>query len=244
MRLTELDADPAAPFPPAALALAEPDGLLAWGGDLSPTRLLNAYRHGCFPWFSEGQPILWWSPDPRLVLTTDGILAHRSLRRWLRRCGWMLTADGRFGDVIRACGSIRRRDQHGTWIVESMIAAYERLHRLGHAHSVEVLDDEDRLIGGIYGVGIGRMFFGESMFSAADNGSKVALLGLCRHLADHGGPLVDCQMDTPHLRSLGAYTLPRQQFLAISAALCAQSGPAGSWTDAFGRRPAASLLPP
>lgn len=244
MRLTELDADPAAPFPPAALALAEPDGLLAWGGDLSPTRLLNAYRHGCFPWFSEGQPILWWSPDPRLVLATDGLLVHRSLRRWLRRCGWTLTADGRFGEVIRACAAIPRRDQHGTWIVESMIAAYEHLHRLGHAHSLEVLDGEDRLVGGIYGVGIGRMFFGESMFSAVDEGSKVALLGLCRHLADRDGPLVDCQMDTPHLRSLGAHTLPRKQFLAVSAALCAQPGPVGSWADTFGRRLAASLLAP
>lgn len=237
----ELDDSADAPFPPVERALREPDGLLAWGGDLSPLRLLNAYRHGCFPWYSEGQPLLWWSPDPRMVLRSDGFHVSRSLRRFLRRSDWTLHADGRFAEVIGHCAHTPRHGQDGTWILPPMIAAYTRLHELGHAHCVEVHDADARLVGGIYGVAVGRMFFGESMFSLADNGSKVALLGLCRFLQRQDMPMLDCQMHTDHLHSLGAFTVPRAQFIAASRELCGLAGLAGSWRDAFGAMPAASL---
>lgn len=238
----ELDDRADAPFPAVERALREPDGLLAWGGDLSPTRLLNAYRHGCFPWYSQGQPVLWWSPDPRMVLHSDAFHLSRSLRRFLRRCGWTLRADTRFAEVIGYCAGIPRRDQDGTWILPPMMAAYTRLHELGHAHCVEVDDAEGRLVGGIYGVSVGRMFFGESMFSLADNGSKVALLGLCRFMQAHAMPMLDCQMHTDHLHSLGALSVPRAQFITTSRALCALPGVEGSWRSAFGVPAAANLL--
>jgi leucyl/phenylalanyl-tRNA--protein transferase len=241
MHLPELGPAPDAPFPPVESALREPDGLLAWGGDLSPVRLVNAYRHGCFPWFDRGQPPLWWSPDPRLVLRPERFHVSRSFARFLRRCDWRLTADSRFEDVIATCARIRRTGQGGTWILPSMIDAYVRLHRLGHAHSVEVIDAGDRLVGGIYGVAIGAMMFGESMFSAAENGSKIALLGLCRYMQARGWPLLDCQMDTPHLRTLGAELVPRDGFIAESRRLCGQPQPQGSWTQAFGTRHASAL---
>src|SRR5690606_29028750 len=167
--------DPDAPFPPAALALREPDGLLAVGGDLSPRRLLNAYRGGIFPWYSDGQPILWWSPDPRLVFRTDAVRLSSRFRRSLRRCDWRVRADTDFAAVIAACADSPRLGQSGTWITASMRAAYLRLHQLGHAHSIEVWDRQGRLAGGLYGVAVGRMFFGENMFSAYSGGSKVAL---------------------------------------------------------------------
>lgn len=234
MQLTELDDDPAAPFPALEKALREPDGLLAWGGDLSVTRLLGAYRHGCFPWFSEGQPLLWWAPDPRMVLDTDAFHVSRSLRRFLRRSDWTLRADSRFDEVIAQCANTPRRDQNGTWILPAMIAAYRQLQAEGHAHSIEVLDRDDRLVGGIYGVCVGRMFFGESMFSLADNASKVALLGLCRFLQRNDMPMLDCQMHTAHLERLGARPVPRERFIRDSRALCGRVGPVGSWQDAFG----------
>jgi leucyl/phenylalanyl-tRNA--protein transferase len=239
--LTELPADPHAGFPAIEAAPPQLDGLVAWGGDLSPTRLVNAYRHGCFPWYDRNQPILWWSPDPRMVLAPARFHRSASLIRWLRRCDWRLSADRRFEEVIRRCAGIRRSGQRGTWILPEMIQAYDTLHRLGIAHSIEVHDRDDRLLGGIYGVAVGRMFFGESMFSAESNGSKVALLGLCRWLAAAGWPLIDCQMDTAHLRSLGAELMPRTQFLAASRALAAQPQPPGSWRPAFGEVPAARL---
>lgn len=242
MRLTELGAAPDAPFPPVSSALREPDGLLAIGGDLSPQRLVNAYAHGCFPWFDRGQPILWWSPDPRLVLQPAAFHVSHSFARFLRRCDWTISADRCFGDVIEACARIRRTGQRGTWILPSMIDAYVRLHELGYGHSVEVRDGGERLVGGIYGVAIGAMMFGESMFSAADNGSKVALLALCRFMAEQGWPLLDCQMDTPHLRSLGAETLPRGDFLARSRALCGRASAPQKWTSAFTTRKASALL--
>ncbi|MFB9068864.1 leucyl/phenylalanyl-tRNA--protein transferase [Pseudofulvimonas gallinarii] len=241
MHLTELDDDPASPFPPVERALREPDGLLAWGGDLSVPRLLNAYRHGCFPWFSEGQPLLWWAPDPRMVLPSDGFHVSRSLRRFLRRSDWTLRADCRFDAVISHCADTPRRGQDGTWILPSMATAYRRMHARGHAHSVEVYDRDDCLVGGIYGIAIGRMFFGESMFSLSDNGSKVALLGLCRFLHRNAMPMLDCQMHTAHLESLGARTLPRERFIRESRALCALPGPPGSWQDGFGHVTAAGL---
>lgn len=243
MRLTELGSDPDAPFPPLEQALREPDGLLAWGGDLHPARLLKAYRHGCFPWYEQGQPILWWSPDPRLVLPTDRFHVSRRFARDLRTSDWLVSADTRFEAVIRACARIARTGQHGTWIVPAMIEAYSTLHAQGHAHSVEVSDAGGSLIGGIYGIAIGRMFFGESMFSAVTNASKVALLALCRFLERHACPWIDCQVETDHLRSLGAVIMPRASFAGTSRRLCDQPGPTGSWCTTFGRVATSELVP-
>src|SRR3954468_22759304 len=180
IRIPILRAGPLEPFPPVESALTDPDGLLAAGGDLSPARLLAAYRLGIFPWYSRGQPILWWSPDPRTVFDTAKMHVPRRLARFLRQCGWALTADTAFETVVRACAAPRAK-QRGTWLDPEMRTAYQRLHALGHAHSVEAWDGA-ALAGGIYGVAIGRMFFGESMFSATENGSKVALLALARVL--------------------------------------------------------------
>lgn len=235
-----LSPDPEAPFPSAHLALREPDGLLAIGGDLSPPRLLNAYRDGIFPWFSEGQPPLWWSPDPRLVFATDGVRLSSRLRRTLRTSTWQLRADTAFGAVMAACADSPRPGQQGTWITPAMHAAYLELHRLGHAHSIEVLD-EGRLVGGIYGIALGRMFFGESMFSAVAGGSKVALAGLARRLREWGFPLIDAQVENPHLLSLGATRLPREAFLAQSGELARQPETPGNWTLRFGLMSASEL---
>jgi leucyl/phenylalanyl-tRNA--protein transferase len=242
--LIELPADPGAAFPPIEAAPPQLDGLVAWGGDLSSTRLVNAYRHGCFPWYDRGQPILWWSPDPRMVLRPERFHCSRSLRRWLGRCRWHLQADRRFAAVIRLCAGTRRVGQRGTWILPEMIQAYETLHCQGIAHSIEVCDDDGTLVGGVYGVAVGRMFFGESMFSSADNGSKVALLGLCQWLAAKGWPLLDCQMDTAHLRSLGAELMPRADFLARSRSLASEPQPPDRWCAGFGRVPATALATP
>ncbi len=240
LRLPQLGADPASPFPPAGTALREPDGLLAMGGDLSPQRLLNAYAHGVFPWFSDGQPILWWSPDPRTVFRTDGVHLSARLRRELRRSEWRIVADRDFGAVIAACASAPRPGQDGTWITRDMQAAYCGLHRLGHAHSIEVRDG-GRLVGGLYGVAIGRMFFGESMFSAESGGSKVALAALALRLREWGWPLIDAQVGNPHLDTLGAEAWPRPSFLAAVAEACAQPGRPGSWAGTFGTLPAPAL---
>jgi len=237
---TLLPPEPDAPFPPVGQALRQPDGLLAVGGDLTPTRLLNAYRHGIFPWYSQGQPILWWSPDPRTMFATDGVRLGSKFRRGLRRCDWTVRADTAFDRVIRACAEIPRPGQRGTWITRDMRAAYERMHELGHAHSFEVFDGE-RLVGGIYGVAIGRMFFGESMFSAASGGSKVALAALATHLHGWGFPLIDAQVENDHLLRLGAGLWPRERFLAAVAELTAQDGIVGPWTDRVGCWPAARL---
>ena len=241
MRLPRLGADPASPFPPLAAALREPDGLLAAGGDLSPVRLLNAYSRGIFPWFSPGEPILWWSPDPRVVFDTGQFRLARRFRRGLRGSTWTLSADTRFDEVMRACAQIPRSGQEGgTWIGGEMLRAYGELHRLGHAHSIEVLDDE-RLIGGLYGVAVGRMFFGESMFSAESGGSKLALAALAGRLAAWGWPLLDAQVSNPHLLSLGARTLSRAEFAARVAELSALPGRIGPWTQAFAGLRAAQL---
>ncbi len=230
-----------APFPPPALALRDPDGLLAAGGDLSPARLLNAYARGIFPWFSEGQPILWWSPDPRTVFRTDAVhLSHR-FRRALRRSDWVVRADQAFAEVMHACASTPRPGQDGTWITADMLEAYLALHRLGHAHSVEVRDRDGRLVGGLYGVAIGRMFFGESMFSARSGGSKVALAALARRLRDWGWPLIDAQVGNPHLTRMGAESWPRARFLETAAALAAASEAPGPWGQRFGALPASAL---
>ena len=240
LRLPVLDADPGAPFPPAEQALREPDGLLAMGGDLSPVRLLNAYAHGIFPWFSQGQPILWWSPDPRTLFRSDGVHLSTRMRRQFRRSDWRIVADRDFDAVVSACAHAPRPGQDGTWITPAMQSAYAELHRLGHAHSIEVRENE-RLVGGLYGVAIGRMFFGESMFSARNGGSKMALAALALRLHEWGWPLIDAQVDNPHLRSLGAQSWPRRQFLEQVRALVDQPGREGSWSGAFGVQPAAAL---
>ncbi len=236
----QLDPRPDAPFPPAQTALREPDGLLAVGGDLSPVRLLNAYAGGIFPWFSEGQPPLWWSPDPRMVFRTDGVHLSSRFRRSLRHSNWTLHADSCFGKVIRACAASPRPGQDGTWISGDMVLAYEALHALGHAHSVEVFDG-DTLVGGIYGVAIGRMFFGESMFSAVSGGSKVALAGLARCLRGWGWPLLDAQVENDHLLRMGAEHWPREQFLALVRRQVREEGLVGSWSQRFGVIPARQI---
>jgi len=241
IRLPFLDPLHPQAFPPVDAALDEPDGLLAAGGDLSAERLLAAYRRGIFPWFSEGEPILWWSPAQRTVFDTARIHVARRLARWLRACDWSIHADTAFPEVMRACATTRRRG-HGTWITDDMLAAYARLHELGHAHSVEVRDAEGRLAGGIYGVALGRMFCGESMFSASTNGSKVALLALCRALETWGSPLLDAQVASDHLFTLGAREMPRREFCAQVAALAAQPGRVGPWTRDFPVAAAADLV--
>ncbi len=208
--LSERDSPDA--FPPVERALREPDGLLAAGGDLSPTRLLAAYRRGIFPWYSPGQPILWWCPDPRAVLIPQELRTTRSLSKSIRNKGMQTRIDTDFEAVIEACGSEEIRPG-GTWLSPEMRAAYLRLHQLGHAHSVETWVG-DRLVGGLYGVAIGSVFFGESMFSRERDASKVALRRLCDHLVDRGFHMIDCQMATAHLMSLGARLLPRADFIA------------------------------
>jgi leucyl/phenylalanyl-tRNA--protein transferase len=221
--------EPGAPlvFPPVTRALREPNGLLAVGGDLAPQRLLAAYRQGIFPWFGDDEPVLWWSPDPRCAFATDAVHVSRSLRRQLLRSEWTLTFDRAFDAVIEACAA-PRGDRHGTWIVPSMSDAYRTLHALGHAHSVEVWDGE-RLVGGLYGVGIGRMFCGESMFSRAIGGSKAALVGLCAVLREAGCPWLDAQVGNPHLYALGAIDLPRATFVDELARLAALPDLAAGW---------------
>jgi len=215
-------------FPPVQSALEYPDGLLAAGGDLSPERLLAAYRRGIFPWYSGDQPILWWSPSSRTVYDTANMHVPRRLSRWLRHSDWSIRADSAFADVMRACAEPRRHEG-GTWITQEMLDAYVRLHAMGHAHSVEAWDG-DCLVGGIYGVSMGRMFFGESMFSRETNGSKVALLALCRLLANASFPLLDAQVASDHLFTLGAREMPRAAFCREVAALVRMNdGPTGSW---------------
>lgn len=241
LHLPLLPTDPESAFPDPRSALRAPDGLLAMGGDLSPPRLLAAYRSGIFPWFSAGQPILWWSPDPRTVFRTNGVRLSSRFRRELRRCDWNVTADTAFDRVIGACADTSRPGQAGTWITASMREAYIHLHRLGHAHSVEVFEG-CKLVGGIYGVAVGRMFFGESMFSAVSGGSKVAISALALRLHDWGWPLIDAQVGNPHLASLGAESWTRERFLESIEALVDQpSGLPLRWTDAFGAIPASRV---
>ena len=207
-------------FPPLELALTEPNGLLCAGGDLSPQRILSAYSRGIFPWYAKGEPILWWSPDPRMVLHPSEFKISRSLRKTLRHGAYEVRLDSDFPAVIRACAKSRRRGQHGTWITAEMRSAYCTLHELGFAHSVETWV-ENTLVGGLYGIAIGKMFYGESMFSHATDASKIALAHLARFLDRNGFGLIDCQMNTPHLASLGAREVPRQEFIARLQALTA-----------------------
>lgn len=227
IRLPLLDVDAWDRFPDPSSALTEPNGLLAFGGDLSPRRLMAAYSQGIFPWFSEGEPILWWSPDPRCVFRTADLNANRSLRRTLAKKRWTFTADRAFHQVMKACAEPRSSDS-GTWIGQKMIQAYGQLHEQGHAHSVEVWDGA-RLMGGIYGVTVGRMFCGESMFSRESNASKSALMVLAGLLRARGFPLIDAQVANDHTLSLGAREIPRTEFLTQLADLGSFSEKPGSW---------------
>lgn len=202
---------PGAPFPDTRHALDDPNGLLAIGSDLRPATLLRAYRAGIFPWFSDDQPILWWSPSPRLILAPGDFHYSTSLRKLLRRDRFRFSIDQAFTKVVQACALVPRDGQAGTWITDDMRVAYAQLHRLGHAHSIEVWH-ADELVGGLYGIHIGRMFFGESMFSLSANASKAALALLCLLQPAHGIDLIDCQMETSHLMSLGAHSVPRARF--------------------------------
>lgn len=218
-RLCWLDPDDSPEqFPNVEEALSEPDGLLAAGGDLSERRLLAAYRRGIFPWFDDGQPILWWSPDPRCIIRPAELHISRRLRQQLRNSTAELRFNSAFGAVIRACAA-ERVAQQGTWITDDMIAAYERLHAGGWAHSIEIWHDGE-LAGGMYGLYIGRVFFGESMFSAVPNASKIALLGLTKQTSAAELELIDCQLVSQHLLTLGASTVPRHEFTQILARAC------------------------
>lgn len=221
--LQSLDALVPFAFPDPACALAEPNGLLAFGGDLSPQRLVAAYSRGIFPWYSEGDPLLWWSPDPRCMFATDALHVSRSLRRFLRQCSWQCSMDRAFERVMHECAA-PRAGQQGTWITRDMLTAYTNLHLLGHAHSLEVWEGDD-LVGGIYGVAVGRMFCAESMFSRRTNASKVALLALARLLRERGMPWIDAQVPNPHLLSMGARMLPRAIFLAELGRLAGEPAP-------------------
>ena len=212
--------DPPEAFPGIDSALAAPNGLLAAGGDLSADRLLYAYQHCIFPWFDSGQPILWWSPDPRCVMIPQEFHVARRLRRSLQKSALVLTFNRAFGDVIAACGRRRQHVLPGTWITPRMVDAYTELHRLGWAHSVEAWLD-DRLVGGVYGLAIGEVYFGESMFSHETDASKIALLALCRRIGQCGFRLLDCQVASPHLQSLGARLMRRNQFAAVIEKACA-----------------------
>ena len=229
--LTQLK--PGDPFPPLSQAWpahSPAPGLVAVGGALDVPSLLAAYAATIFPWFSEGEPILWWSPDPRMVLPPGELKISRSLAKTLRNASYEVRLDTAFAEVIEACAQRPRPGQAGTWIGAEMRDAYKELHRRGHAHSVETWID-GRLAGGLYGVAIGRAFFGESMFSLARDASKIALAHLCAYIVRRGFGIIDCQMETSHLASLGARPIPRRDFIARLDALCAQGDAPGHWAE-------------
>lgn len=230
-RIVWLDpGDPPNAFPGIDDALVEPEGLLAAGGDLSSERLIEAYRRGIFPWFDEGQPILWWSPDPRCVLRPGEFHASRSLRRAIRKSSFEIRFNTAFPEVIRACAEPRPA-QAGTWITRDMMLAYERLHAEGWAHSVEVWDNAE-LAGGVYGIAIGKMFFGESMFSRRTNASKFGMLALAHIMSNNDFALLDCQVVSAHLSTLGARMIPRSEFAAVLATACEPPTAFENWPDA------------
>jgi leucyl/phenylalanyl-tRNA--protein transferase len=219
--------DPRDPFPPVSAALGDPNGLLAAGGELSAVRLVDAYRHGIFPWFSPGQPVLWWSPDPRMVLMPHELKVSRSLRKALRNRDYEVRADTRFRAVMQACAE-PRPEQDGTWISAEMITAYCALHAQGLAHSIETWINGE-LAGGLYGVALGRMFYGESMFTHAADASKIALVHLVRQIERWHFGMIDCQMHTRHLASLGAREIPRANFMRKLQELVDYPGVRGRW---------------
>ncbi|GAA5784763.1 leucyl/phenylalanyl-tRNA--protein transferase [Chitiniphilus shinanonensis] len=214
-------------FPPLASAMAEPNGLLAAGGALTPDWLLAAYRRGIFPWYMPGEPILWWSPHPRTVLPPQALHVPRSLAKVLRNKPYAVTFDRAFDQVMAGCAA-PRGTEHGTWITDEMREAYGDLHRLGHAHSAECWID-GRLVGGLYGVALGRMFYGESMFARAPDASKIAFVHLVRWLAEQGFGLIDCQMRTDHLARFGASEIARDDFVATLGILTSRPDLPGPW---------------
>lgn len=225
--LPRLGDDPRSPFPPTATALDTPNGLLAWGGGLEPERLLAAYRRGIFPWYSDGQPLLWWSPAPRCVIRPQHVYVSRRTRRRFNSGRFELTLDRAFTDVVSGCAS-SRRDDEGTWITEELAGAFAALHRRGCAHSLEAWHNGE-LVGGIYGLALGRAFFGESMFARRTDASKIALVALCRLLARHGFELLDCQVENPHLLRMGAESWPRERFETVLARLVDEPVDAAFW---------------
>jgi len=224
MRLVQLSRD-SLNFPPPEMALREPNGLLAMGGDLSPARLMNAYQRGIFPWFSPGDPILWWSPDPRAVLLPETFHLSRSMARFHRRSPYRVTMNHAFSHVVDGCAEDR---QEGTWITFEVKRAWLRLYELGHAHSIEVWRD-NCLVGGMYGLALGQIFCGESMFSRQENASKTALWVFTQHFIAHQGKLIDCQVLNPHTASLGAQEIPREAYLHHVETLAGQQALAGCW---------------
>jgi len=220
--------EPGEPFPPVERALRNPNGLLAAGGDLSAGRLLDAYRHGVFPWYSGSEPLLWWSPDPRMVLYCDELKVSRSLAKSARNKGYEVRIDTCFSKILDSCSG-PRKGESGTWLGRDMKAAYLALHHAGYAHSFETWLGDD-LVGGLYGVAIGRMFYGESMFSRETDASKVALVNLVDFLRERKFPLLDCQMHTPLLASLGAREIPRRSFLRALATLVNYAESPGKWS--------------
>lgn len=217
-------------FPPLNDAQSEPNGLLAIGGDLSEARLLAAYRQGIFPWFEDSQPILWWSPSPRCVLYPTRVHISRSLKKDIKRSTWAVRADTAFDEVLTACAA-PTPGREDTWITTDMSTAYNRLHQAGWAHSIEVWDG-DELVGGLYGIALGKVFFGESMFSRRPNASKIALISLCQQLQQWGYQLIDCQIHNDHLQNMGAEHLDREQFSALLNQYT-QSGSPGSWRNSW-----------
>jgi len=202
------------PFPPVEMAWDEPNGLLAFGGDLSPTRLINAYKSGIFPWYNPDEPIYWWTPNPRAVLYPGKIYLSRSLRKAIRNKGYTITFDKQFSQVVHSCAE-PRLDSGGTWITNEMHLAYIRLHQIGVAHSVEVWNKDKMLVGGLYGVSSGGVFSGESMFSKERDTSKIAFIALAWHMQHWGYSIIDCQIENPHLSSMGAENIPREEYLQI-----------------------------
>ena len=212
--------------------LSDPDGLLAIGGDLSPERLLLAYKNGIFPWFNPGEIYLWWSPDPRFVLFPKDLKVSKSMRPYFNQKKFEVKYDTCFEKIIKHCSESKRKGQRGTWITDEMIKAYMRLHEMGWAHSVEVFEG-DKLVGGLYGIAMGQVFFGESMFAKVNNASKFGFISLVEKLIEHGFTLIDCQQETPHLGSLGAISISRDKFLDLMAVNNELEHKAAKWTDGF-----------
>lgn len=229
--LPQLDTDPGAPFPASRQALAVPNGLLAWGGDLHSERLLNAYRAGIFPWYTENQPVLWWSPAPRCVIYPPDVHISKRTRRRYNTGRYKLTADTDFAGVIGACAQSRGEGDE-TWITCQMLDAYCELHHLGHAHSIEAWQD-GKLAGGIYGLALGSVFFGESMFTGQTDAGKITLIALCKQLERWSFGVLDCQISNPHLMRMGAVEIPRREFETRLNEGISVVRPAGSWTDLF-----------
>ena len=220
--------DPNAPFPHPQSALKDPEGLVAAGGDLKSARLLRAYHEGLFPWYEEDQPILWWSPNPRGVLYPKDFIAHKSLLRALKKSHWKISYDQSFSEVMKACAE-PRNNSRGTWITDDMLEAYTNLHKSNHAHSLEVCSESGELIGGVYGISIGSIFFGESMFSRATNASKVALLYLSAYLDSWGYKIIDTQLPSAHLTSLGGSEITRDNYLSQLQKFTTQPSHDNAW---------------